>query len=51
MSTLRCLRIRDSVVIRNNQGLIMGAMCKLLEAGIGLAWDLGLKYIILEGDA
>ena len=53
------------MVIRNNQGLIMGAMCKLLEfplgaleakvkameAGIDLAWDLGLKHIILKGDA
>ena len=53
------------VVIRNNQGLIMGAMCKLvefpmgaledkvkaMEAGIGPAWDLGLKHIILKGDA
>ena len=53
------------VVIRNNKGLIMGAMSKkvlftlraseaeamVAKAGILLAWDLGLKNIVLEGDA
>ena len=53
------------VVIRNHKGQIMGAMCKQVlfplrvleaeakaaEAGILLAWDLGLKNIVVEGDA
>ena len=53
------------MVIRNHKGQIMGAMCKQVvfplqaleekakaaEAGILLAWDLGLKNIVVEGDA
>ena len=53
------------VVIRNDQRQLMGAMCKkvdfllgvleakakVAEAGILLAWDLGLKDIVVEGDS
>ena len=53
------------VVIRNHKGQIMGAICKQVffplqaleaeakaaEAGILLGWDLGLKNIVVEGDA
>ena len=53
------------VVIRNHKGQIIGAMCKQVffplraleaeakaaEAGILLGWDLGLKNIVVEGDA
>ena len=53
------------VVIRNDKGELMGALCKkvefplgpieaeakAMEAGIYLAWDLGLKEIVVEGDS
>lgn len=53
------------VAIRNDQWQMMGAMCKKVEfllgpleaeakateAGIFLAWDLGLKDIVVEGDS
>ena len=53
------------VVIKNDQRQLMGAMCKkvdfplrileaeakVAEAGILLAWDLGLKDIVVEGDS
>ncbi|KAK9984138.1 hypothetical protein SO802_033663 [Lithocarpus litseifolius] len=59
----RCCGI--GVVIRNDKGQMMGALCKkitlpwgVLEAeakaaktGILLAWDLGLKDIVVEGDS
>ena len=53
------------VVIRNDQRQLMGAMCrkvdfllgvleaeaKVAEAAILLAWELGLKDIVVEGDS
>ena len=53
------------MVIRNDKGQMMGALCKKVaapwgaleakakatEAGILLAWDLGLKDIVMEGDS
>ena len=53
------------VVIRNDQRQLMGVMCKkvdfllgvleaeakVAEAAILLAWDLGLKDIVVEGDS
>ena len=53
------------VVVRNDKGLIMGALCKnfpfplgaleveakAAEVGVIFAWELGLREIILEGDS
>ena len=59
----RCYGI--GVVIRNDKGQMMGALCKKItlpwgaleakakaaETDIMLAWDLGLKDIVVEGDS